>query len=131
VLALDLADQRLHPLHLLLRADLPDEERREDGPDDDREEDDREREVDDWELVDRDEEVEEREEEDVPRRVEMLDAQEALAHDDRHQDRSTLSANRVIATWVEWVAATDSLGAHPRAAHEPVFLDRLVGVDRA
>ena len=88
VLALDLPHQRLHPLHLLLRADLADEERRQHGADDDREDDDRQREVEERELVQEDQQVEERQEEDVPGRVEVLDPEESCA-DDRASNRSS------------------------------------------
>ena len=112
VLALQLANERLHPLHLLLRADLAHEERREDGADDDREDDDRQREVEERELVQEDQQVEERQEEDVPGRREVLDPQESRA-DDRGQIALSRLADRVIATRVEGVASPDALGAHP------------------
>ena len=51
VLALDLPDQRLHPLHLLLGANLADEQRGEQGPDDDGQDDDRQRQIVEEELV--------------------------------------------------------------------------------
>ena len=91
VLALQLADEGLHPLHLLLRADLRVEERRDEDADDDGEDDDREREVAEEDLVERDQQVEEREEEDVPGRGEVLDPEEAGGEDGGHV-RDQLSA---------------------------------------
>ncbi len=84
MLALDLANQRLHPLHLLLRADLPHEQRSEDGPDDEGEDDDRQREVAEEDVVGEDQQVEEGQVEDVPGRREVLDPQEARRQGWRH-----------------------------------------------
>src|SRR5690606_11108326 len=107
------------------RAELLDEQGHQDGADDDREDDGRKSEVEERDLVQEDEQIEELEEEDVPGRAEVLDPQEP---DDRCQISSSLLADGVIAARVEWVATTDALRAHPRAAKQRVALDRLIGV---
>ena len=131
VLPLQLAHEGLHPLHLLLRADLGVEERRDEEADDDGEDDDREREVAEQVRVERDQEVEEREEEDVPGRCEVLDPEEAGGEDGGHDRDQPRLLHGVVAARVERVAAGDAAHAHGRATQQAIALDRLVRVMRA
>ena len=129
VLAVHLADEGRHPLHLLLRPDLPHEEGSQQGPDDDREDDDRQREVAEDEPIRGDQQVEEGQEEDVPRRREMLDPQEPGADEGQGVMRSL--ADRVISARMQGVATTDAQRPHPRPVQQPVALDGVVRVPRA
>ena len=106
VLALHLADQRLHPLHLLLLPDLRGKQGSQDRADDNREDDDRQSEVAEQEPICEHQQVEEGQVDDVPRRGEVLDPEEAGG--DEWGQGGLISWDRVVAARMERVAACDT-----------------------